>query len=962
MKEFFKKIVAWIKENKLISIIIASALTLIILLSIILPLALGGNKDSSSENSESLSSSVSESVSESDSESISESVEDSSSEDVLPSEYTYKIFVGSVANYGFKDASVKLMDGNAEIASDTTNGLGYVTFDVEPGSYDIVIDGVPAGYKAVEEGIKTIPLAQTESKVEYMPQGVITGETAPAGKVYALGDVMYDFSIVVDDNTTFTLSEVLKEKDMLLLNFWATWCGPCQAEFPAMNSAAIAYSDSVAVLAVSTTDSMSAVQEYKKTSGLTFDMAEDSISLQRKFNLGGGIPFSVIIDRYGVVVFSHLGSMQAVSDFTSRFDLFCGEDYTPTVIEGDGEDVIGPGGEEETRILPNVEAPALSEVSKVLDDNSGKFEYRWQYDEANPDEYSWPWLVSDDKSYLYTPTSNIHPSYAALYIDFTAKAGDTISFDYIINSEADADYLYVMIDQTLVQQFSGAFVNNWRTCVAYVFKDYEAGEHTLSLIYQKDGDTSAGDDMVKIKNLCFGNVDDLNTPSVDANIFRYAATVLADSNSDTKYENYVDVVLSDVDGYYHVGSEDGPILFASMMQGSQWSPYTLWDLALNDYCVCDGVSYKASIEDFAWEATNNMVNYGYTPVTEELKVILDMVAEFVKPKEGDPLFKDWDGEWHENEWLEFCCYYDHYGDTPQFEDPMKTITFHAAQPLQLGSNEINVPYAINPRGFKYKFIPETSGVYNVYSTGDKDTVAFLFADDRETMLGFYDDLVAAETYEDANGVTVADGNFNFYYYMEAGKTYYLLFTTFLDQVATYNTEIAYVGATYNDFVNAATGPYSFNDVTMETYIPNAVDFEYADPAKTYTYYIEGTTETKAGDGYYHVKNKDGSIGSILYLDVNRPTAFFNSATLYDTCREAQNYAPEKRAFYINGVDYTNPLQAICFKAMLNSGDLKGFAAVDKEVYDIIAAITHSYSEGIYNSWLMLCYYYDYLGY
>lgn len=956
MKELFKKIVAWIKANKLVSIIVASALGVVILLSIILPIALSGNKDSSSNNT-----SESSSVSESVTDSSVEAPEDSSSEEVLPSEYTYKIFVGSIANFGFKNASVKLMDGQTEIASDTTNGLGYVTFDVEPGSYDVVVDGIPTGYNIIEEGIKTLPLAQTEIKVEYMPQGVITGETAPAGTVYKLGDVMYDFSIVVDNNTTFTLSQILAEKDMVLLNFWATWCGPCQAEFPAMNNAAIAYSDNVAVLAVSTTDSMNAVKEFKKTSGLTFHMAEDSIGLQRKFNLGGGIPFSVIIDRYGVVAFQHLGSMEAASDFTARFDLFCGEDYTPTVISGDGSSEIDPGIPPEVIIEPNVDAPALSEVSKVLDNNSGKFEYRWQYDEANPDKYSWPWLVNEDKTYLYTPNSNIHPSYAALYIDFTAKAGDTVSFDYIINSEANADFLYVMIDQTLIQKFSGAFINNWRTCVAYVFNEYEAGEHTLSLIYQKDGDTSSGDDMVKIKNLRFGKVSDLNTPSIDANIFRHAATVRADKNSDTKYEHYVDVVLSDVDGYYHVGSEDGPILFAALMQSSQWSAYTLWDLALNDYCICDGISYKKSIESFAWEAANNMVNEGYTPVTEELRILLDMVAEFVKPKEGDPLFKDWDGEWHDNEWLEFCCYFEHYGNTSPMEDPMKTITFHAAQPLKLGSNEINVPYAINPRGFKYKFTPQTSGVYNIYSTGDKDTVVFIFNENQE-FLCEYDDLVAAETHIDENGVPVADGNFNFHYYMEADKTYYLLFTTFLDQVATYNTEIKYVGETYSNFVNAATGPYSFNDVTMETFIPNAVNFEYADPAKTYTYNVEGVVESKAGDGYYHVKNLDGSIGSILYLDVNRPTAFFTSATLYDTCREAHNYAPEKRAFYINGVDYTEPLQAICFKAMQNNGDMKGFAAVNQEVYNIITAITHSYSEGIYNSWLMLCYYYDYLGY
>lgn len=943
MKELYNKIVAWVKAHKLPSIVIASALGVVILLSILLPIVLGGNNQNSSSMDSSLSS---------DSASV---------EEELPEEYSYKVFVGSVANYGFKNVTVKLMDGDKEVASDTTNSQGYVTFSVEPAFYTVVTEGnIPAGYKAVEEEIVTLPLPQTDVDVFYMPQGVITSEEAPAGKVYSLGDVMYDFSITVDNNTTFTLSEVLKEKDMVLLNFWATWCAPCQAEFPAMNNAAIEYSDKVSVLAVSTTDDMAAVKNFKSTSGLTFNMANDSISIQNRFSFSG-IPFSVIIDRYGVISFMHMGTMTAKSDFTSRFDKFCGDDYTPTIIKGTGEEVIDPEQPTVELVKPNVTAPSLSDVSKTLDGNSGKFDYRWQYNEDEPDEYSWPWLISEDKSYLYTPTSNMHLSYAALYINFTAKVGDTINFDYIINSEQGADYLYVMLDETLIHQYSGAFVNNWRSCLAYVFEEHEAGEHTLSLIYRKDQDMSAGDDIVKIKNLHFGNVNDLNTPSVNQNIFRHAATVLAPEGSDTKYENYVDVVLSDVDGYYHVGSEDGPILFASMMQSSQWSDYTLWDLAVNDYCVADGISYKASLEDFSWEATNNMVNYGYTPVTQELKNVLDMVAEFVKPQPGDPLFKAWKGEWHENEWLEFCCYYQHYGDTPQMEDPMKGITFHAAQPLKEGSNEINVPFAIKPRGFKYKFIPTQSGVYNIYSTGDKDTVVFLFNDQQE-MVAEYNDVIGADSYTDANGTVLSDGNFNFHYYMEEGKTYYLLFTTFLDDPCSYNTEIKYVGKTYTEFINCATLPYSFNEVTMETYLEHAVDFEYADPAKTYTFYSRGETTSQKGDGYYHVKNADGTLGSIIYLDFDRPTYLFPQNSIYKTCIDASDYAAEKRAFYVNGVDYTEDLKDICFMATLTS-EVSGFVAVDQELFEILSVIAGKDAHGLTDdAWLTLCYYYHDLGY
>jgi hypothetical protein len=342
-----------------------------------------------------------------------------------------------------------------------------------------------------------------------------------------------------------------------------------------------------------------------------------------------------------------------------------------------------------------------------------------------------------------------------------------------------------------------------------------------------------------------------------------------------------------------------------------------------------------------------------------------MVAEYVKPQPGDPLFKTWKGEWHENEWLEFCCYYQHYGDTPQMEDPMKTITFHAAQPLKEGSNEINVPFSIKPRGFKYKFIPTRSGVFNIYSTGDKDTEVFIF-NDKQEMVAEYKDVIGAESYTDENGTVLSDGNFNFHYYMEEGKTYYLLFTTFLDDPCSYNTEIKYVGETYTQLTNCASLPYSFNEVTMETYLEHAVDFEYADPAKTYTFYSKGETTSQKGYGYYHVKNADGTLGSIIYLDFDRPTYLFPQGSIYGACKtyQKENTPLEERAFYINGVDYTADLQDICFTAEIEGLE---FIAVDKEIYNLLSIITDPKAlpeaNGMTdNAWLALCYYYQDLGY
>ena len=60
---------------------------------------------------------------------------------------------------------------------------------------------------------------------------------------------------------------------------------------------------------------------------------------------------------------------------------------------------------------------------------------------------------------------------------------------------------------------------------------------------------------------------------------------------------------------------------------------------------------------------------------------------------------------------------------------------------------------------------------------------------------------------------------------------------------------------------------------------------------------------------------------------------------------------------MNGHDYTPDIQLICFQAMQNEGELEGFAAVDQNIFEILQTITMQKYEGLYNSWLMLCYYY-----
>ena len=65
--------------------------------------------------------------------------------------------------------------------------------------------------------------------------------------VYALGAPMPDFTFTDINGVSHTLSETLKEKEMVLINLWATWCGPCRMLAPVVEEVSAAHADAARV-------------------------------------------------------------------------------------------------------------------------------------------------------------------------------------------------------------------------------------------------------------------------------------------------------------------------------------------------------------------------------------------------------------------------------------------------------------------------------------------------------------------------------------------------------------------------------------------------------------------------------------------------------------------------------------------------------------------------------------------
>ena len=149
------------------------------------------------------------------------------------------------------------------------------------------------------------------------------------------GQQMPDFSVPLTDGSTAALSEILKEKDLVVLNIFASWCGPCEIEFPEMERVYQINKDRMEIISVSgdPNDTMDIISEYKESHGLSFPMglAEDQLGFINIL----GFPTTVMIDRNGMVGFVKLGAFVQENEFEERVNGFLSPDYNGEPVESE---------------------------------------------------------------------------------------------------------------------------------------------------------------------------------------------------------------------------------------------------------------------------------------------------------------------------------------------------------------------------------------------------------------------------------------------------------------------------------------------------------------------------------------------------------------------------------------------------------------------------------------------------
>lgn len=242
-----------------------------------------------------------------------------------------------------------------------TDVNGAISFaGVSGAEYTVALEGVSEGY-VVEDSYSITAESTDIVLVTEMATDADMNETK-----LSLGDIIFDFSVTDPEGKEHKLSELLKEKEIVVLNFWYTNCNPCRQEFGYMQESYEQYSDKIEIVAMNPIDKDDAeIAAFKDQYGLSFVVAQCESEWEKVMQLTA-YPTTVVIDRYGMIKFIHSGKITETETFNAIFDYFTGENAAQNTVE-DIEDILSAAATAEPSSdateTPGTDAPGTGSAS-----------------------------------------------------------------------------------------------------------------------------------------------------------------------------------------------------------------------------------------------------------------------------------------------------------------------------------------------------------------------------------------------------------------------------------------------------------------------------------------------------------------------------------------------------------------------------------------------------------------------
>ncbi|HWL95637.1 MAG TPA: TlpA disulfide reductase family protein [Phycisphaerae bacterium] len=115
-----------------------------------------------------------------------------------------------------------------------------------------------------------------------------------------------DFALKSAGGANMRLSE--QRGNVVMINFWATWCGPCRQEMPLLDDLYVRYERAgFSLLGVNIDDDSSRAMEMVEELGVSFPVLFDERKEVSKLYQVEAMPVTVLVDREGTIRHVHLG-------------------------------------------------------------------------------------------------------------------------------------------------------------------------------------------------------------------------------------------------------------------------------------------------------------------------------------------------------------------------------------------------------------------------------------------------------------------------------------------------------------------------------------------------------------------------------------------------------------------------------------------------------------------------------
>ncbi len=157
-----------------------------------------------------------------------------------------------------------------------------------------------------------------------LPEGSkLVDEFGPPGrskdKAEFVGQPTPDFVLKDIDGKEVKLADF--EGHVLIVDFWATWCGPCREEMPTFFALQNQYEDDgFSVIGIAINDTAEKVRSYAEKEELNFPLLMGDDRVQKDYGNVTAIPTSFVIDKQGIVRYAYVGTPPDMLDFQKHVE------------------------------------------------------------------------------------------------------------------------------------------------------------------------------------------------------------------------------------------------------------------------------------------------------------------------------------------------------------------------------------------------------------------------------------------------------------------------------------------------------------------------------------------------------------------------------------------------------------------------------------------------------------------